>query len=254
MVIESMRVGGGRCPPLLVGGLFVVCLMLIVNWYSLSSENLELLRQLDELGEQLKISAEERDECVTSRAKLQQSKKKSEEEKASLHVRIAHQYELQKQKVELEMSLTACKTQVSSLTNVDKTRSATIDALHLEKNTTSIKLKETIEENKKLHDELDKLKNELEAAKLAINAPQENKVMEIVPKAQENTKIKKNIEGGVQNSQDEEDEMKKQINHMISGHNLFEDTDDVELNNVADEEKDQKLVTNDEEKQKNLVT
>lgn len=55
MVIESMRVGGGRCPPLLVGGLLVVCLMLIVNWYSLSSENLELLRQLDELGEQLKI-------------------------------------------------------------------------------------------------------------------------------------------------------------------------------------------------------
>lgn len=69
--------------------------------------------------------------------------------------------------------------------------------------------------------------------------------------------------------------MKKQINHMIagdfyyyyyyyfvifyklffpncnfySGHNLFEDTD-VELNNVADEEKDLKLVTNDEEKQK----
>lgn len=41
---------------------------------------------------------------------------------------------------------------------------------------------------------------------------------------------------------------------LFSGHNLFEDTDDVELNNVADEEKDQKLVTNDEEKQKNLVT
>lgn len=94
---------------------------------------------------------------MTSRAKLQQSKKKSEEEKASLHVRIAHQYELQKQKEEVEISLTACKTQVSSLTNVDKTRSATIDALHLEKNTTSIKLKETIEENKKLHEELDKV-------------------------------------------------------------------------------------------------
>ena len=55
MSIDSMRVGGGRCPPLLVGGLFVVCLMLIINWYTISSENLELLRQIDELNEQLKI-------------------------------------------------------------------------------------------------------------------------------------------------------------------------------------------------------
>lgn len=50
-----MRVGGGRCPPLLVGGLLVACLMLICNWWTLSSENIELVRQIDELNEQLKI-------------------------------------------------------------------------------------------------------------------------------------------------------------------------------------------------------
>lgn len=55
MGIDSMRVGGGRCPPLLVGGLLVACLMLICNWWTLSSENIELVRQIDELNEQLKI-------------------------------------------------------------------------------------------------------------------------------------------------------------------------------------------------------
>lgn len=55
MGIDSMRVGGGRCPPLLVGGLLAACLMLICNWWTLSSENIELVRQIDELNEQLKI-------------------------------------------------------------------------------------------------------------------------------------------------------------------------------------------------------
>lgn len=55
MGIDSMRVGGGRCSPLLVGGLFIACLMLICNWWTLSSENLDLVRQIDELNEQLKI-------------------------------------------------------------------------------------------------------------------------------------------------------------------------------------------------------
>jgi len=55
MGIDSMRVGGGRCPPLLVGGLLLACLMLICSWWTLSSENLELIRQIDDLNEQLKI-------------------------------------------------------------------------------------------------------------------------------------------------------------------------------------------------------
>ena len=55
MGIDSMRVGGGRCPPLLVAGLLAACLMLICNWWTLSTENFELLRQFDELNEQLKI-------------------------------------------------------------------------------------------------------------------------------------------------------------------------------------------------------
>lgn len=55
MGIDSMRVGGGRCPPLVLGGLLTACIMLICNWWILSSENIELVRQLDELNEQLRI-------------------------------------------------------------------------------------------------------------------------------------------------------------------------------------------------------
>lgn len=55
MSIDSMRMGGGRCPPLLVAGLIIACIMMLCNWWTLSSTNLELLRQIDELNEQIKI-------------------------------------------------------------------------------------------------------------------------------------------------------------------------------------------------------
>jgi hypothetical protein len=54
MGLETMRGGYGRCPPLLVGGLLVVCLILTCNWWSLSTQNYELVKQIDEIGEQLR--------------------------------------------------------------------------------------------------------------------------------------------------------------------------------------------------------
>lgn len=114
---------------------------------------------MNEFNEIYKLlySAEERDQCMTIRAKLEQRFKKTNEEVASLHVRISQQFDLKRQKEDVEMSLTACKAEVSSLTNVDKTRLATIEALHLDKNTTSAQLAKTKEENKNLHEELDKV-------------------------------------------------------------------------------------------------
>ena len=55
MSIDSMRVGGGRCPPLLVGGLLIACIMMVCNWWTLSSTNYELARQIDDLTEELKM-------------------------------------------------------------------------------------------------------------------------------------------------------------------------------------------------------
>lgn len=98
MGIDSMRVGTGRCSPLLVGGLFIACLMLICNWWTLSSENLDLVHQIDELNEQLKISAEDRDQCVTLRSKLEQRYKQMEDDIAYLHVRLEKQNDIEKKK------------------------------------------------------------------------------------------------------------------------------------------------------------
>ncbi|XP_046142775.1 Golgi membrane protein 1-like isoform X2 [Osmia bicornis bicornis] len=161
MGIDSMRVGGGRCPPLLVGGLLVACLMLICNWWTLSSENIELVRQIDELNEQLKISAEERDQCVTLRGNLEQRFKHAEGEVASLHVRLEQQAYLKKKNDELEYSNNICKGELDSLNKLDATKTATLETLRLEKDTFNTKLDAKKEENKKLQEEVDQLKNDL---------------------------------------------------------------------------------------------
>lgn len=147
-----MRVGGGRCSPLLVGGLLIACLMLICNWWTLSSENFDLVHQIDELSEQLKISAEENDQCITLRSKLEQRYKHIEDEVAYLHVSLEKQNEFnKKQKEEFENSIAICKSELDS-------------------NKMDVKRKE----NEKLQEELDKVKDEMEKFKLAYNAPVDN--------------------------------------------------------------------------------
>ncbi|XP_076303825.1 uncharacterized protein LOC143221965 isoform X2 [Lasioglossum baleicum] len=170
MGIDSMRVGGGRCPPLLVGGLLVACLMLICNWWTLSSENIELVRQIDELNEQLKISAEERDQCVTLRGNLEKRLKHAEKEVEALHVRREQQQtELRKKSEDLEESLNSCKTELDNLHKVDDTKSATLETLRVEKDNFNTKLDERLDENKKLQDEVEQLKDELSKTKLTCN-------------------------------------------------------------------------------------
>lgn len=55
MSLDSMRGSYGRSPPLLVAGLLVVCVLLTFNWWTLSTQNYDLIKQIAELGEQLKI-------------------------------------------------------------------------------------------------------------------------------------------------------------------------------------------------------
>ncbi|XP_076237034.1 uncharacterized protein LOC143180890 isoform X3 [Calliopsis andreniformis] len=175
MGIDSMRVGGGRCPPLLVGGLLVACLMLICNWWTLSSENIELVRQIDELNEQLKISAEERDQCVTLRGNLEQRYKHAEEEIASLHVRLEQQADIKKKNDELEDSNNICKSELDSLKKLDATKTATLETLRLAKDAFNTQLYEKRNENKKLQEEVDQLKSELDKLKHACSETLEKK-------------------------------------------------------------------------------
>ncbi|XP_076676552.1 uncharacterized protein LOC143373300 isoform X2 [Andrena cerasifolii] len=191
MGIDSMRVGGGRCPPLLVGGLLVVCLMLICNWWTLSSENIELVRQIDELNEQLKISAEERDQCVTLRGNLEQRYKHTEDEVASLHVRLEQQADLKKKYDELEDSVNMYKSELDSLNKLDASKTATLDTLRLEKDTFNTQLHVKRDENKKLQEEMDQLKDELEKVRLSCSKTP-GKKSEFIQQPQAGPKQRKN--------------------------------------------------------------
>ncbi|XP_050452078.1 Golgi membrane protein 1-like isoform X2 [Cataglyphis hispanica] len=175
MGIDGMRVGGGRCPPLLVGGLLLACLMLICNWWTLSSENLELVRQIDDLNEQLKISAEERDQCVTLRGNLEQRYKHTEDELATLHVRLEQQIDLKKKNDELEDSVTVCKSELDSLAKLDATKTATLETLRLEKETINTQLDAKRNEYKELQEEVYRLKAEMDQLKLSCTLPSEKK-------------------------------------------------------------------------------
>ncbi|XP_012277562.1 Golgi membrane protein 1 isoform X1 [Orussus abietinus] len=201
MGIDGMRVGGSRCPPLLVGGLILACLMLICNWWTLSSENLELLRQIDELSEQLKISAEERDQCVTLRGNLEDRFKRAKDEIASLHVHLEQQSKLKKRTDELEDSITVCKSELDSLNKLDATKTATLETLRLEKDTISTQLGAKKEENKKLQEELDRIQDELKKLKSTYSSPSE-KEHRMLPQFQTSTRA----ETRTNDSQDIQDE------------------------------------------------
>ncbi|XP_025263683.1 uncharacterized protein LOC105255762 [Camponotus floridanus] len=181
MGIDGMRVGGGRCPPLLVGGLLLACLMLICNWWTLSSENLELVRQIDDLNEQLKISAEERDQCVTLHGNLEQRYKHSEDKLATLHVRLEQQIDLKKKNDELEDSVTICKSELDSLNKLDATKTATLETLRLEKDTINTQLDVKRDENKKLQEEVDRLKGELDQLKLTCISSEKKETPNLQP-------------------------------------------------------------------------
>lgn len=189
MGIDGMRVGGGRCPPLLVGGLLLACLMLICNWWTLSSENLELVRQIDDLNEQLKISAEERDQCVTLHGNLEQRYKHSEDKLATLHVRLEQQIDLKKKNDELEDSVTICKSELDSLNKLDATKTATLETLRLEKDTINTQLDVKRDENKKLQEEVDRLKGELDQLKLTCISSEKKETPNLQPLETESKQV-----------------------------------------------------------------
>jgi chromosome segregation ATPase len=105
----------------------------------------------------LLFSAEERDQCVTLRGNLEQRYKHTEDELASLHVRLEQQIDIKKKNEELEDSVTVCKGELDSLNKLDATRTATLETLRLEKDTINTQLDVKRDENKKLQQEIDQV-------------------------------------------------------------------------------------------------
>lgn len=115
--------------------------------------NLILTKKLN-----LPFSAEERDQCVTLRGNLEQRFKHTEDELASLHVRLEQQMDFKKKNEELEDSVTMCRSELDSLNKLDATKTATLETLRLEKDTINTQLDVKRDENKKLQEEVDRVR------------------------------------------------------------------------------------------------
>ncbi|XP_069673394.1 protein GOLM2-like isoform X1 [Periplaneta americana] len=182
MSLDSMRGSYGRCPPFLVAGLLVVCIILTFNWWSLSSQNYDLIKQLEELGEQLKISSEEQDLCVHQRLSVEGRVKTLEEEMAQLRVRLEQQRaenddmkkvletrddelkEFKKEHDKEHKSATLCNTELDSLKKLQVSMEGTIQTLKLEKSQFTSQLDEQKQEIQQLRQDLEQARAALDAA------------------------------------------------------------------------------------------
>lgn len=88
---------------------------------------------------------------------MEQRFKHTEDELASLHVRLEQQIDYKKKNVELEDSITMCRSELDSLNKLDATKTATLETLRLEKDTINSQLDVKRDENKKLQEEVDKV-------------------------------------------------------------------------------------------------
>lgn len=88
-------------------------------------------------------SIEERDKYQSKNENLKERLRESENKVAIMHVRLQNQIDLKKQNDELADSLSMCKSEVDSLNKLDVTKTATLEALRLEKEsiTTQVLLK-----------------------------------------------------------------------------------------------------------------
>lgn len=104
------------------------------------------------------FSAEERDQCVTLRGNVEQRYKQMEDDLSSLHARLEQQMDVKKKNEELEDSITMCKSELDSLNKLDATKTATLETLRLEKDTINTQLDAKRDENRKLQEEVEKVR------------------------------------------------------------------------------------------------
>ena len=98
----------------------------------------------DYCGTILYFSVEERDQCVTKRDNLEQKLKSGERSMGKLHVNLT----------EAKESVAFCKTELDSLKKVDVTKTASLDALRLEKEELNAQLERAKDKEQKLEEQV----------------------------------------------------------------------------------------------------
>ncbi|XP_057324195.1 myb-like protein D [Microplitis mediator] len=196
MVLDGLRGSGsgGRCSSTFtVIFLFIGCFIITCNWWSVSTENSELISQVIQLEDKLKISIDERDKYQSENENLKERLRESDNKVAIMHVRLQNQIDLKKQNDELADSISMCKSEVDSLNKLDVTKTATLEALRLEKEsiTTQVLLKK--EEISNLMADINRTNSELEKLMKSCNNNTHNnnnineKVKDLLPKTDDIT-------------------------------------------------------------------
>ncbi|XP_066996872.1 protein GOLM2 isoform X1 [Anabrus simplex] len=202
MGLDSMRGSYyGRCPPFLVGALFLICLILTFNWWSSSAQNYDLIKQLNDLSEQLKISSEEQERCARQRSVFENQIKSSEEESAQLRVKLDQQrldneeYKKQliakddeiksalKSKDDCESSVTRCTTELESLKKLGISKDGVIASLRIEKERLNSDVAKHKHAAQKLEEKLKQVQTERvntkQNANIVVDSPSPTKATDI---------------------------------------------------------------------------
>lgn len=149
-----MRSGHARCPTYLVAGLLVMSFLLICNWWSLSSQNYELLKEMDDMGTQLSLCFDNKLTCSSKlnaveiqardiETKYRTLESNHAEELSSLKSEVS---ELDKSLKNSKRDLGYCQTELDSLKKVDLSKQATLESMRVEKESLAMQLTKAKEE------------------------------------------------------------------------------------------------------------
>ncbi|KAK6624943.1 hypothetical protein RUM44_011807 [Polyplax serrata] len=171
MGIDLVRGSNPKCPSFLLCGLSVMCFFLLCNWWSLSSQNFELLKQIDNLAEQLRVNGEELGKCSQQQILLEEKLKDSQTKFVQQQIKIEQIKEteddvkegyekiqdelntIKKKCDSTEKKLNVCNAEKDSLDKISKSKMQDISILNLEKKQLQVEIDAKSEMIKQLTEE-----------------------------------------------------------------------------------------------------
>ncbi|XP_026272907.1 uncharacterized protein LOC113202749 [Frankliniella occidentalis] len=177
MGVDLLRGSGGRSH-FLVATFAILSLFLLFNWWSLSTDNLDLLKQIEGLTQHLKSSSSLLDQCRHDRGtfegrvkrleddteklvqKLDSEKQQEERLESNLKEKNKEALDSEKKFNDATSSLKMCKTELESLKKVDLSKDGVIASMRIEKSGLNSQIQELKEQVKKLNDEINQFKQE----------------------------------------------------------------------------------------------
>ncbi|KAJ1521291.1 hypothetical protein ONE63_002969 [Megalurothrips usitatus] len=171
MGVDLLRGGGGRAH-FLVASLALLSLFLLFNWWSISTDNLDLLKQIEGLSQHLKSSSGLLDQCRNDRGSLESRVKRLEDDTDKLVQKTDTERQkidrlennLKESNTEVEaakkkfddasFSLKNCVTELESLKKLDKSKDSMITSLRIGKTDLSNQIQELNEQVTSLNEQL----------------------------------------------------------------------------------------------------